>query len=96
VRPQLQLIGFQQLRKDLGALGRFQSRVNREMNRKSKSYRTQARDIVRQVVYSKPENPQYPRSGNLLAATDVSVMKDQADTVVVHVFLNPDRASRSF
>ena len=94
------LTGVKVLNAQLTRLGRFQQKTHSMLKRREVSYRSTARGIVQKVVYSAPVNPEYPRSGNLLAATDVLNMRDApggaGDAVATFIFLNPDKASRRF
>ena len=93
----MELIGYPVLNKQLITLGRFQQKTYSMMKSKEGSYRKQAKNVVRSVVYAPKANPKYPRSGNMLAATDVMNMKDDAgDAVTTNIFMNPEKASRSF
>ena len=91
----MQLVGAKKLNGQLIRLAPFQRKVYGSLKRKENNYRVRAKAVVRAVVYNKKENPNYPRSGNLLAATDVHNIKSP-DAVVTYIFLNPDKASRSF
>ncbi len=92
----MKFIGIKRLNKQLIRLAPFQRKIFSAMKRKENSYRVRAKSIVRRIVYNTRENPDYPRSGNLLAATDVHNIKDTSDAVATFIFLNPNKASRSF
>ena len=93
----IQLVGVKRLNKQLIRLAPFQRKVYGALKRKENIYRTRAKSIVQRIVYSTKVNPNYPRSGNLLAATDTTNIKDAGgDATATFIFLNPDKASRSF
>jgi hypothetical protein len=92
----IRLVGTTKLTKQLVRLGRFQPKVFAATKRKENLYRKTARDTVQRIVYSAKPNPDYPRSGNMLAATDVLNVKPNPDASATFIYLNPDRASRSF
>lgn len=91
----IKLLGYTKLQSDLVKLSQFQKRVHGNQLKRVNAYRTKAREIVRAVVYSHPENPAFPRSGNLAATADVSSIMG-GDSVATHIFLNPARATRAF
>jgi len=91
----MQLIGINRLNGQLIRLSKFRAKGFAVMKRKENSYRTRAKAVVQRVVYSARPNPKYPRSGNLLAATDVHNITS-VDANTTHIFLNPGKASRSF
>ena len=91
----IRIVGINRLNKQLIRLAPFQRKTYAALKRKENNYRNLAKAVVQRVVYSTKENPDYPRSGNLLAATDVNNIKGD-DAVATYIFLNPDKASRSF
>ncbi len=93
----IQLVGVKKLNGQLIRLSKFQSKAHALMKRKENIYRTRAKSIVQRIVYNTKENPDYPRSGNLLAATDATNIRGAGgNAVATFIFLNPDKASRSF
>ena len=56
---------------------------------KLQPYKNQARNIVDEVVYSQPENPEFPRSMNTLNSVDTDL--PEKDTL--RIFLNPALAT---
>ncbi len=91
----IKIVGIKVLNAQLIRFSKFRNKVYSSMKTKENSYRTKAKAVVKRVVYGTKENPDYPRSGNLLAATDVHNIKGD-DAVATYIFLNPDKASRSF
>lgn len=81
--------------KQLKSLSRFKRRVFARLTGQQGNLVDDAREVVQEVVYSHPENPRYPRSGNTLAATDVQT-QSEGDFVITSIFLNPSMANNSF
>ena len=91
----IQIVGIEVLNKQLIRLAPFQRKMYAALKRNESNYRNRAKAVVKSVVYGTKENPNYPRSGNLLAATDVYNIKG-IDAVATYIFLNPEKASRKF
>ena len=91
----MQFIGIKRLNSQLIRLSPFQAKAYAAMKRKENAYRTRAKATVQRVVYNTRPSPLYPRSGNLLAATDVHNIKSP-DANITYIFLNPEKASRKF
>lgn len=89
------LKGYRKVNLQLGGLGNFQKKVQSAVNRELPAMESQARNDVLEVVYSAPENPDFPRSGNMAASTDV-IMSSDPDSVTANVLLNPDKANEPF
>ena len=89
------LKGYTRVNTQLGGLSNFQQKVQTAVNRGLPAMESQARKDVIEVVYSAPENPEFPRSGNMAAATDVILTSDP-DSVTANVMLNPDKANEPF
>jgi len=89
------LKGYTRVNAQLMGLGKFQKKVQTAVNRELPAMESQARSDVLEVVYSAPENPDFPRSGNMAAATDV-IMTSDPDSVTANVMLNPDKANEPF
>lgn len=93
----LELIGGNRLISQIGLLGDFQNKIYLAMKRSENVCREKAKNIVNTVVYIHNPNPLYPRSGNLMAATDVDNVKGMdGNSVETRIFLNPEKATRGF
>lgn len=89
------LKGYKKVDAQLFGLARFQPKVQVAIIKTVPAMGSQARNDVLEVVYSAPENPDFPRSGNMAAATDV-IMSSDPDSVTANVLLNPDKANEPF
>ncbi len=89
------LKGYKKVDLQLFGLARFKPKVQTAIVKNMPAMEAQARKDVLEVVYSAPENPEFPRSGNMAAATDV-IMTSDPDSVTASVLLNPDKANEPF
>ncbi len=89
------LKGYKNVDSQLFGLARFKPKVQTAIVKGLPAMESQARKDVLEVVYSAPENPEFPRSGNMAASTDV-IMTSDPDSVAANVMLNPDKANEPF
>ena len=89
------LKGYEKVDSQLFGLARFKPKVQTAIVKNMPAMESQARKDVIEVVYEAPENPEFPRSGNMAAATDVTMTSDP-DSVTANVMLNPDKANEPF
>jgi hypothetical protein len=89
------LKGAKKVDTQLKSLGMFQAKVVAALEASAPAMEKQARKDVLEVVYRSPENPKFPRSGNMAASTDVVVESD-ADSASSNIMLNPAKATLPF
>jgi len=80
----------------LGRLAKkFDPVIRRDMKKAEKQTKSMGRDVVLNMVYSRPENPRMPRSMNLALSVDADSPED-SKRPSMYIFNNPLLATRPF